>query len=220
MIGLIASIDKDLVIGDGKELAYHIFEDMKHFRKITMTTPSGHKPGVCVMGSSTFKSMNSRGLSGRNCVVFSTKMKDTDVAEWNEHGRSEEDIANGTGKVIVCNADVFDFMIKEKYEKYRDCWVIGGSSLYSQFLPMADFMELTMIDAKDHYPNNKKIYDCNGSKLAPPYNSVQPRYFPKWIESNWEIYKSKTYPVYCNIPQYSFVSYRRIHDDNLPINML
>lgn len=63
MISIIAAVSDNGVIGSDNKLLWHISEDMRHFKTITM----GHK---IVMGRKTFESMG-KPLPGRDNIVLS-----------------------------------------------------------------------------------------------------------------------------------------------------
>lgn len=119
MISMIAAIGKNNELGKNNNLIWHIPNDMKFFKKTTM----GH---VVVMGRKTYESIPG-GLPGREIIVISTRPVDNNIT-------------------------VFD-NINIVVDKYKDSkleiFICGGASIYKQFLPYADKLYLTEIDAED-----------------------------------------------------------------------
>ena len=119
MISLIASVGKNREIGKNNKLIWRIPNDMKFFRDTTM----GH---VVVMGRNTYLSLPG-DLPGREMIVI------TD--------------ASFDGNVKCVSS------IEEVLEKYanvsEEIFIIGGASIYKQFIEYADRLYLTEIDASD-----------------------------------------------------------------------
>lgn len=121
-IHLVAAIDRNSALGYQNQLLCTLKNDMKHFKQLTMGNP-------IVMGRKTFESIG-RALPGRANLVLT---RDT------EYDPSPD--------VYVYNS-VADIL--REYEEYGngevDLCVIGGGEVYSQFLPYADTIELTIIN--------------------------------------------------------------------------
>lgn len=67
MINIIVSISKNRVIGCSNFLIWHLSEDLKRFRKLTM----GH---VVIMGRKTYQSIG-KPLDGRRNIIISSNFK-------------------------------------------------------------------------------------------------------------------------------------------------
>lgn len=66
MIGAIWAEDLDGVIGDGAGMPWHLPEDLKHFKAVTLGHP-------VVMGRTTWESLQVRPLPGRDNYVVSSR---------------------------------------------------------------------------------------------------------------------------------------------------
>ena len=66
---LIAAHDENLVIGHRGRLPWHISDDLKHFKKITMGCP-------ILMGRGVFEEIGGKPLPGRRNVVLSSQKWD------------------------------------------------------------------------------------------------------------------------------------------------
>ena len=119
-INLIAAIGKNNELGKNNDLIWKFKQDMKFFRETTMGHP-------IVMGRKTFESLP-KVLPGRKNIVIST----------NEIKNEE----------IETYKSIREFL--EKYQKYRDeIFIIGGASIYNQFIDIATKLYLTEIEATD-----------------------------------------------------------------------
>ena len=141
MISIIAAIGKNNELGLNNDLIWHLPNDLKYFKEKTMNQ-------TIVMGYNTFVSLG-RILPNRKHVVltFEKIRLPDEVIQFN----NLEDLNN--------------------YIKDKDVFIIGGASMYKQFIDKADRLYLTEIDdtheADVYFPNfdkslfNKKILGTN-----------------------------------------------------------
>jgi dihydrofolate reductase len=117
-VALIWAQAHDRVIGAGGELPWHLPEDLALFRRLTMGS-------TVVMGRRTWESLPERfrPLPGRTNVVL------TSDPAWSAAG------AHRAASV----ADVLG--------AHGSLWVIGGGAVYAAFLPHADRLVITDVDA-------------------------------------------------------------------------
>jgi dihydrofolate reductase len=147
-----------MAIGKNNDLLWHIPADMKRFKQIT----SGHP---VIMGKRTWESLPRRPLPNRRNIVI------TDVpGEKIEGCEMAYTIAEAIG---FCKVDEENF-------------IIGGASIYRQFLPFADRLYLTMVrksfDADVFFPH----IDFSQWKL------IEKEYFPP-DDVNDFAYTNETY---------------------------
>lgn len=117
-ISLILSVGKNNEIGRGNDLIWHFHADMKFFRETT----TGN---TVVMGRKTFESLPKVLPNRKNIVITSDKNLKID------------------GAVVVHSIDE---ALKEA--ENDNIFVIGGGNIYAQFLPLANKIYLTEIDAQ------------------------------------------------------------------------
>ncbi len=117
IISIIVAIASNNAIGKDNQLLWHIPEDLKRFKKLT----TGH---TIVMGKRTFESLPIRPLPNRRSVVI------TDIP-----GEEIE------GCVMACSIE--DAI--SKMEPGAENFIIGGGSVYRQFLPVSDKLYLTLV---------------------------------------------------------------------------
>ena len=116
-LSVIVAMTDDRVIGLNNQLPWHLSEDLKRFKKITMGHP-------IIMGRKTFESIG-RPLPGRQNIVI-TKNKG-----FRADGIS---VAHGLPEAMaMCPPDT------------TERFVIGGAGLFESALPMADRLYLTLI---------------------------------------------------------------------------
>lgn len=133
-VSMIAAVGKNLELGKNNNLIWHFKEDMKFFKDTTM----GH---TVVMGRKTFESLP-KALPGRKNIVISSN------AEYQAQGAT----------VITSVEEALQIADNE------EIFVIGGGKIYSEFLPYADKLYLTEInaectDADTYFPQfNKSEY--------------------------------------------------------------
>lgn len=137
MLSIIACISKaNRAIGYQNRLLYHIQSDMTRFRELT----TGH---VIIMGRKTYESLPNGALPHRRNIVVSRSRKELPNCE--VYASLEEALAAITNKAGRDKAKT------EKAERNntvidKECFIIGGESIYSQALPLADKLYLTLVN--------------------------------------------------------------------------
>ena len=121
MISMICSVGKNRELGKNNELIWRIPKDMKFFKETTM----GH---IVVMGRNTYESLPG-DLPGRSMKVITSKNIDNDNVE----------VISSVNEIL------------ERYlNTEEEIFIIGGSSIYSQFLGYANRLYLTEINDSDN----------------------------------------------------------------------
>ncbi len=111
-------MDKNRLIGKSGKLPWHIQEDLAWFKKQTMGHP-------VVMGRLTWLSLPA-ALSGRRNIVLS----------------SDPDFTLQQVEVVSNSTEL------EKLIAWQDAFIIGGASVFRQFLPKADALYIAHLDAE------------------------------------------------------------------------
>jgi len=116
-IHLIWAQDKNGGIGKDGKLPWHISEDLKNFKKLTLNS-------TVLMGRHTWESLPIKPLPKRNNIVLSSK----NMQEVESYSSVEECVetldAQGTSTLFV----------------------IGGSKVYRNFIHRADELHITFVD--------------------------------------------------------------------------
>ena len=123
-ITLIAAMARNRTIGAGNRLPWHLSEDLRRFRRLT----TGH---VLVLGRKTFESIGSRPLIGRVLVVVSRGRIETQRGV--EHAGSVEEALTRAREIAEAGG-------------CGEVFVAGGAEIYRQTLPVADRLQLTIIE--------------------------------------------------------------------------
>lgn len=131
-ISIIVAVAANNGIGKDNRLLCHIPGDLKRFKKIT----SGH---TVVMGKNTFLSLPGGPLKDRRNIVISDDQQD-----------------RFDGCIMVSSiSEALD-----QCEEDRETFIIGGASVYRQFLPYANRLYLTRVnkcfDADTFFPEINK----------------------------------------------------------------
>lgn len=119
MISIIAAIGKNNELGKDNNLIWHIKEDLINFKNLTMNKK-------IVMGASTYKSLPKK-LEGRKYIILSSKLTDVEDAEIYKD---------------------FNELLEYIQSLDEEVMIIGGASIYRLFLPYANRLYLTEIDAE------------------------------------------------------------------------
>ncbi|HEY8341737.1 MAG TPA: dihydrofolate reductase [Calditerricola sp.] len=158
MIVLVAAMGRNRVIGKAGGLPWHLPADLARFRRLTTGK-------VVLMGRKTFEAIG-RPLPHRVNVIL-TRRRD-----WRPEG----------GTVVHSLAEALARFGGE------DLYVIGGAAVFRQFLPLADRMHLTHIEA-----------EVDGDTWFPPFD-----------EAEWAVVAKEKGPKDAQNPyDYWFVEYRR-----------
>lgn len=150
IISMIAAVGKNAELGKGNDLIWHFKEDMKFFKETTMGN-------TVIMGRKTFESLP-KALPNRKNIVI-TNNKDY----------------SAEGAVVVHSPDEALALAESE-----EVFIIGGGRIYSRFLPLADKLYLTEIEAEcasadTFFPQFDKSqydaeqlssYDVNGTKFS------------------------------------------------------
>jgi dihydrofolate reductase len=120
MISIIVAVSDDWGIGMNNELLWHIPEDLKRFKKLTMGK-------TIIMGKRTWESLPRRPLPGRKNIVL------TDIPD--------ECIDGSVTAYTIEDA-------LSKCVQDEEIFVIGGGMVYRQFMSIADRLYITHVHKK------------------------------------------------------------------------
>ena len=120
MISLIVAISEDNGIGFGNELLWSIPADMKRFKNLTYGN-------TVIMGKKTWDSLPKKPLPGRTNIVI-----------------TDNPLDKFEGSITVFSIEEALKVCKENAENF----IIGGGSIYRQFMPVADRLYITHIHKK------------------------------------------------------------------------
>lgn len=141
-IVLICAYGKNREIGKKNTLLWDLPKDMNHFRKRTAGK-------TVVMGRKTFESIGKILPNRRNIILSREKGKNI-----------------SGGEIFSTLQEVLKTLYDENPD--QEIFIIGGASIYEQFLPFATHLSLTKIDAE--------FLDADA-------------FFPQWEEKKQEFQK-------------------------------
>jgi len=150
MISIIAAIGKNHELGKDNRLLWHIPEDLKRFKNLTLNQ-------IVVMGRKTFESLPIKPLPKRINVVI-TKDKNffyNQVLVYNDFSQAIKDL-----KEKVKNNIFF---------KNKKIFIIGGESVYKQAIDIVDELYLTIVnkdfpEADCFFPDYQKKFQTVDKK--------------------------------------------------------
>jgi dihydrofolate reductase len=133
VLSLIVARSRDGAIGRHGQLPWHLSEDLKHFKRLTVGKP-------VVMGRKTYESIG-KPLPGRHNIVV------TRNAAWQADGVTA--VPNLAEAVAAAGLD--------PKVRAAEIMIIGGAEIYAQSLLFADRVYLTEVnidvpDADAHFP--------------------------------------------------------------------
>jgi dihydrofolate reductase len=160
MISIIVAVSEDWGIGKDNRLLWHIPEDLKRFKKLTFGN-------TLIMGKKTWESLPRKPLPGRKNIVLTD-----DPDELIDYSVTAYSIEDALGK---CGNE-------------EEIFVIGGGSVYSQFMPITDRLYITKVH-----------------KTAPA-----DVYFPEIDPQIWEVVEKEDFKAEENEGiSYSYIIYER-----------
>ncbi len=129
IISLVAAIAENNAIGKNQQLLWHLPNDMKRFKELTLGN-------AIIMGRKTFESLPKGALPNRKNIVLTSLPESVFV---NSFACESMDAA-----IDMC-------------EKEKEIFMIGGAMIYKRALDIADKMYLTIVhhtfeDADTYFP--------------------------------------------------------------------
>jgi dihydrofolate reductase len=161
-IAIIVATDNNRLIGKDNDLPWKLSADLQYFKRVTMGKP-------LIMGRKTHESIG-RPLPGRKNIIITGDEKLT-----------------AEGCVVVNSIDA----ALAECADVEEVMVMGGASLYEQFLPIANKLYLTRVDA-----------ELTGDT-----------WFPEWQTEQWlEVEREDHQADEKNQFDYSFIVYEKLDD--------
>lgn len=167
-VSLIVAMCEGRGIGYKGQIPWHSKADLAHFYKLT----KGKGNNAVIMGSTTWKSLPNKMLPGRNNFILSSTLNLHSIMK---DGHIIKTFENSDAVIKYCNL-----------MKYDEVWIIGGESIYKQFLDLkiVNKCYISTIDA---------VYECD-------------TFFPDLNENDWKLDENYTLPdsiinvdVWCKI---------------------
>ena len=162
MISIIVAISEENAIGKQGGLLCHLPNDLKHFKAVT-------NGSTVIMGERTFFSLPKHPLPNRRNVVI------TDVAGKTFKGAESAYSIEEAVEIVKSESEAF---------------IIGGGTIYRQFMPIADKLYIT------HIHHSWSDADT---------------FFPEIKATEWQLVSEEKHCADENNPfDYTFAEYKRI----------
>ena len=116
-ISIIVAIAQNYAIGKDNDLLWHLSEDLKRFKRITLDS-------TIIMGRNTYLSLPKRPLPKRTNVIISDLPDD--------HFEGAETVNSIEAAMDYCSIET-------------ESYIIGGGSIYRQFMPLANKLYITKV---------------------------------------------------------------------------
>lgn len=129
-ITVIAALAENRVIGKDGKMPWHYPVDLKRFKELTMGHP-------VIMGRVTYESILAglgEPLPGRTTIVLTNSPDSVDASV-----TTDDDTA------VTVAISIEDALTAAAETRTDEVFVAGGATVYEQFLPQADRLELTEI---------------------------------------------------------------------------
>lgn len=140
MYCLIVAMDQNGIIGQGNSIPWHLSEDLRRFRLITLNQ-------IVIMGRKTYDSLPFKnGLPNRINVVIT---------------RDKKGYVDIPGKLYFISMDDLDDLIM-KIKQDKRVFVIGGNEIYKALFSRCELIYLTLIYRPGSViDNDSVIFDCD-----------------------------------------------------------
>ncbi|WP_067223032.1 type 3 dihydrofolate reductase [Marinomonas gallaica] len=125
MLSLIVAMSTNRVIGINNSLPWHLPNDLKYFKQVTMGKP-------IVMGRNTYESIG-KPLPGRRNIVISRNP---------DYQPDGVDVVSSLDAAIKLGEDIC------LIDGHEEVMIIGGAQIYALALPRVDRLYITHVDAE------------------------------------------------------------------------
>lgn len=150
-LSLIVAIDQNNAIGGNNELLWHLPNDLKNFKKVTLGFP-------VIMGRKTFESiikMTGKVLPNRKNIVIS-KNKNLKEQFLEHHFEFFDSLEHALEHI--------------KLENFEKAFIIGGAQIYKISLPYVHTLYITLV--KEKFENADTFFDIDFKNIESEYNLI------------------------------------------------
>ena len=142
---LIVASDKNGVIGINNTIPWHIPEDLKHFRQLTLNN-------IVVIGRKTFESLPNGPLKDRINIVITQNPHQYKNAE--------------SSSVFFTNMENVFNVIKFHQTENKKVFIIGGSEIYKLFFNYCGTIHHTQVLIESHICSNCIFFNFDTQSLS------------------------------------------------------
>ena len=128
----IVAVSKDFIIGDGNKMLWHLPNDLKRLKSITLGNP-------LIMGRKTFDSIG-KPLPGRANIVLTNKTNLKDDV------KSEKYFVHSIEDAIIKANNWIIKKFRKNEQSAKRIFIFGGGEIYKLALNFCTQIELTLVD--------------------------------------------------------------------------
>ena len=128
----IVAVSKDFIIGDGNKMLWHLPNDLKRLKAITIGNP-------LIMGRKTYDSIGNP-LPGRANIILTNKKNLKDEIQ------SEKFFVQSFEEAVIKANDWIIKKFNKNEHSKKKIFIFGGSEIYKLALSFCNQIELTLVD--------------------------------------------------------------------------
>jgi len=160
-ISMIVAMSKNRVIGKDNVMPWHLSDDLKNFKKITIGK-------TIIMGRRTYDSIG-KALPGRKNVILSRSLKDKDILVFDNLENALVDVGNEEEIFIIGGQDIYSQTINKANKLYLT--TINDEIEGDKFFPDFDNSNWDIVDTKYYKKNKDNTHDFKSEILIKKINT-------------------------------------------------
>ena len=160
-ISMIVAMSKNRVIGKDNVMPWHLSDDLKNFKKITIGK-------TIIMGRMTYDSIG-KALPGRKNVILSRSLKDKNILVFDNLENALVDTGNKEEIFIIGGQDIYSQTIKKANKLYLT--TINDEIEGDKFFPHFDNSNWDIVDTKYYKKNKDNTHDFKSEILIKKINT-------------------------------------------------
>ena len=158
---MIVAMSKNRVIGKDNVMPWHLSDDLKNFKKITMGK-------TIIMGRRTYDSIG-KALPGRKNVILSRNLKDKDILVFDNLENALVNVGNEEEIFIIGGQDIYSQTINKANKLYLT--TINDEIEGDKFFPDFDNSNWDIVDTKYYKKNKDNTHDFKSEILIKKINT-------------------------------------------------
>ena len=160
-ISMIVAMSKNRVIGKDNGMPWHLSDDLKNFKKITIGK-------TIIMGRRTYDSIG-KALPGRKNVILSRSLKDKNILVFDNLENALVDAGNKEEIFIIGGQDIYSQTINKANKLYLT--TINDEIEGDKFFPHFDNSNWDIVDTKYYKKNKNNTHDFKSEILIKKINT-------------------------------------------------
>jgi len=160
-ISMIVAMSKNRVIGKDNIMPWHLSDDLKNFKKITIGK-------TIIMGRMTYDSIG-KALPGRKNVILSRSLKDKNILVFDNLENALVDAGNKEEIFIIGGQDIYSQTINKANKLYLT--TINDEIEGDKFFPHFYNSNWDIVDTKYYKKNKDNTHDFKSEILIKKINT-------------------------------------------------